>query len=577
MSAAKHKPSIPIEEVAQRPLPGMAIPGSFEFSPDDNLITYLFSPELNLVRQLYVYDIQKDEHRLMLAPPMGGVREEELSIEEALRRERMRQLELGITQYAWSNSTGRLLLPTRGDIYIIDSPGDEFRKLLVSDGKPAIDAHFSPDGDWVSFVQNAELFVVPVTGGQPRQLTSGARETGMTNGLAEFVAQEEMHRRRGYWWSPDTQWLAFVEVDETHIPIYRIMHQGKNYTGEGAQEDHRYPFAGKENARVRLGVVSLDGGDPIWMDLGSDKDIYLARVAWFPDGRLCAQLENRQQTKLDLVTFDPLTGKRTTLLTESSDVWINLHDMFKPLKSPYQDHEGCFIWASERTGYQHLYFYDADGALIRQLTNGDWIVDELIGVDEESGLVYFVAALHDVRERHLYVISLAGGEPRRITHETGTHTVVMDNARKRFVDIHHTLEMPPKIILRSLEDGSLITILYDQQDPRVSHLSLHPPELVKLHNRKGDTLYGAIYHPPKFFGKGPHPTLVYVYGGPHAQMVINSWTTTANMRLQYLAEHGFITFMLDNRGSARRGLAFEGVIKNDMGHYEVEDQVDGVR
>ena len=133
-----------------------------------------------------------------------------------------------------------------------------------------------------------------------------------------------MGRHHGYWWSPDSRWLAFEQVDETHIPIYRILHQGKASTGVGAQEDHRYPFAGQPNARVRLGVVSVEGGEPVWMDLGEDEDIYLARVRWLPDGRLSAQIENRQQTLLRLVVFDPHTGQASTLLEESSEVWINL-------------------------------------------------------------------------------------------------------------------------------------------------------------------------------------------------------------------------------------------------------------
>ena len=140
-----------------------------------------------------------------------------------------------------------------------------------------------------------------------------------------------MHRLTGLWWSKDGRHIAFEEVDETHIPVYRIMHQGKDQTGPSAQEDHGYPFAGMENARVRLAVVPVRGGDPVWMNLDDDPDIYLARVNWLPDGSLCAQIQNREQTRLDLISFDPSTGDPTTLLSETSDVWINLNDMFRPL------------------------------------------------------------------------------------------------------------------------------------------------------------------------------------------------------------------------------------------------------
>jgi dipeptidyl-peptidase-4 len=291
---------------------------------------------------------------------------------------------------------------------------------------------------------------------------------------------------------------------------------------------------------------------------------------------LSAQIENRQQTALALAAFDPRTGERTTLLQETSPVWINLHDMFRPLDQPYQGRPGCFLWASEHSGFRHLYLHDPRGVLIRQLTSGEWMVDAIAGVDEAGGQVYFTATLDDPRQCHLYAVSLEGGEPRRLTQEPGTHAVVIDHACRRFIDTFHSLEQPPVIRLCSLQDGSFLATLYDERDPRLEQLYLEPPELVSLQNRHGTTLYGALYRPPARFGSGPHPALIYVYGGPHSQMVADAWTLTVAMRVQYLRSLGFLVFVLDNRGSARRGLAFEGAIKHDMGRLEVEDQVDGV-
>jgi dipeptidyl-peptidase-4 len=567
-------PAFSIEEVARYPRPGMAIPGELAFSPDDKLITYLFSPDTSLTRQLYALDPKTGAQSLVIEPPDGGATEENVSLEEALRRERQRQLEVGVTQYAWAKKANRLLIPLRGDIYVQDGLSAPLRKIVESEGQPALDAQFSPDGDWVAYVQDVELYVVAASGGEPRQITQGARGTGKTHGLAEYVAQEEMGRRHGFWWSLDSQWIAFTEVDETHIPVYRIVHQGKDAVGEGAQEDHHFPFVGEANARVRLGVVSAEGGEPVWMDLGDDEDIYLARVKWLPDGSLSAQLENREQTELELVRFDPRTGCQDVLLRETSDVWINLHDMFKPLE---QSLDGGFIWASERTGYLHLYLYDGQGNLIRPLTEGEWLVDSIVGVDEEREQVYFTATRDGPTESHLYAVSFAGGEPRRITREPGTHTVVTDAAFQRFVDVHQALGRPPSVTLRSLADGSTLRTLYECSDPRVDELALQPPESVTLQSRDGVTLYGAIYRPSASFGEGPYPTIVSVYGGPHAQFVFNGWDRmTVDMRAQYLCSLGFLVFKLDNRGSARRGLDFEGVIKHDLGNIEVQDQVDGV-
>ena len=186
--------------------------------------------------------------------------------------------------------------------------------------------------------------MVPLAGGVPRQVTFGAREGGVTHGLAEYVAQEEMGRLRGFWWSRDSSRIAFCEVDEQHVPEFRIVHQGSDSVGEGAQEDHRYPFAGEANAYVRLGVVDVapDGEDrrePTWVDLGAERDVYVARVAWFPGGDLAVQMLDRRQSELRLLRCDADTGAVCELLRETSDVWVNLHKAFRPLSG--DAHQGA--------------------------------------------------------------------------------------------------------------------------------------------------------------------------------------------------------------------------------------------
>ena len=560
---------IPIEEIAKFPPPGMAAPVSFSFSPDDSLLTYLYGPDRSPVRQLHALDTQTGETRVIQAAVEPE--SEDLSIEEQLLRQRQRQLGQGIVRYSWADSDDVILIPAQSGVYVKHGPDAQALLLVPSDEGPIQGPQLSSDGSQIAYVRDAEIYVVPTSGGGPRQLTSGARGTGRTNGLAEYIAQEEMHRLHGFWWSKDGSRIAFEEVDETHIPIYRIVHQGRDDTGPTAQEDHRYPFAGQPNARVRLGVTPMAGDDPVWMDLGDDDDIYIARVDWMPDGSLSVQLQDRDQTRLDLIRFDMSTGQGVTLLTESSDVWINLHNMFRPLA------DGRFIWASERTGFRHLYLYDAIGNLVRQLTDGDWVVDSLSGVDQDAGLVYFTGTKDGPTECRLYSVSLEGGPIDRLTPEAGTHSVVLDHGSNRFVDVFSDTRTPPTITLRSLRDGSVLHSIHSTDDPRVEELALTPPDLVTIQSRDGETLHGALYRPGPEFGDGPHPTVIYVYGGPHVQIVDNHWSMTCAMRPQYLRSQGYLVFCLDNRGSARRGLAFEGVIKHSMGNIEVSDQVDGVR
>ena len=562
--------SIPIEEIAKFPPPGMSAPVMFAFSPDDSLLTYLYGANQSPIRQLYALDTDTGESRVIQASVEPETMS--LSLEEQLLRQRQRQLGQGIVRYAWADDRDLIIIPAQSGVYVKDGADSPARLVISNDDGPILNPTLSPDSSMIAFVRDAEVYVVSVEGGSPKQITFGARGTGKTHGLAEYIAQEEMRRLTGLWWSRDSRHIAFEEADETHIPVYRIMHQGKDETGPSAQEDHGYPFAGMENADIRLGVVPVEGGDPVWMDLGDNPDIYLARVNWMPDGSLCVQVENREQTQLDLLRFDITTGRPTTLLTESTDVWINLNDMFRPLD------DGGFIWASEHSGFNHLYVYDSNGNLIRQLTAGNWQVDSLAGVDQKRGVIYFTGAKDGATERHLYRVSTEGGEIERLTPEPGAHLVTLDHSFGKFVDIFSDIRTPPTISLRSLGDGSVVRTIHAPDDPRVTALALSPPELVSIKSGDGETLHGAIYRPPsEEFGPGPYPTVIYVYGGPSAQVVNNHWSMTCSMRVQSLRSRGYLVFALDNRGSKGRGLSFEGAIKRNMGDIEVRDQVDGVR
>jgi dipeptidyl-peptidase-4 len=289
------------------------------------------------------------------------------------------------------------------------------------------------------------------------------------------------------------------------------------------------------------------------MDLGMEEDSYLARVFWWPDGSLGAIALSRDQATVNLLRLDPRTGARQVALHETCPCGITLpRDPVAPLAA------GGFVWASERSGFRHLYLYDAAGALVRPLTTGEWMVDNIAGLDEAGQQVCFTGNREDPTETQLYAVPLAGGEVRRVTPEPGTHQVALDTARRRFVDVRSALDQP-------------------QRDPRIATYGLEQPEIITLRNRTGTLLYGAVYRPPARCGPGPYPTIVAVYGGPIAQQVTNSWGLTAALQTQYLREQGFLVFRLDNRGSARRGQAFEGALHLRMGTVEVEDQVDGVR
>ena len=554
-------------DVARYPLPGANVPVGIAFSPDGRWLSFLWSPEHSLRRDLFVLDLQTGERRALLGAG-GGVTEENLSLEERLRRERARDLGQGVTSATWAEVGARLLVPRTDGLHVLDGPDFHDRLAVpLGEGGPMLDPRLSPDGRQVAFVQDDEVCVADLGTGGVRQLTAGARGTGRTHGLAEFVAQEEMDRSHGFWWSPDGRRIAFTEVDETHIPVYRIVHQGSAEVGEGAQEDHRYPFAGAANAVVRLGVVDVDGGEPVWAEMGDDWE-YLARVDWLRADRLVVQLENRDQTRLDVVAVDAGTGTVTPLFDEQSDVWINLHHLLRPLPGG----DGRFLWASERSGHRHLEVRTADGALEQVLTEGSWFVNDVVGLDAER--VWFCATRDGHLQRHLYVVATTGGPITPVTTEIpGTHGVVAHVGSGRFVDVFTSLTTPPVATVRALGDAAELHRLVDEvegADPRATALPLPPPELTSVTTEDGATIDVLLYRPA---GDGPFPTIVSVYGGPHVQQVLDAWSATASMRRQWLRSLGYLVVVADNRGAAGRGLAFEGAIRWNAGDLEVRDQV----
>ncbi|XP_052301986.1 uncharacterized protein LOC7464266 isoform X3 [Populus trichocarpa] len=596
----------PIEEIVQSPLPGYEAPTSIGFSADDSLLTYLFSPDHTLSRKVFAFDLKSGKQELFFGPPDGGLDESNISPEEKLRRERLRQRGLGVTCYEWVKTGSKkkaIMVPLPAGVCSLTSFTYHFLylqelhsskpelKLPSSALSPVIDPHVSPDGTMLAYIRDSELHVLNLLYNESKQLTHGAQGNTVTHGLAEYIAQEEMDRKNGYWWSLDSKFIAFTQVDSSEIPLFRIMHQGKSSVGSEAQEDHPYPFAGASNVKVRLGVVSVHGDSITWMDLlcggtkePDNEDEYLARVNWMHGNVLIAQVLNRSHSKLKLLKFDIKTGKKEVLYAEEQLPWINLHDCFTPLDKGITKYSGGFIWASEKSGFRHLCVHDANGTCLGPITEGEWMVEQIAGVNEAAGIIYFTATLDGPLESHLYRAKLYPIEnnplqaPVRLTNGKGKHSVVLDHHLQNFVDIHDSLDSPPRVSLCSLFDGREIMPLFEQSFtiPRYKRLELEPPKIVQIQANDGTILYGALYDPdPTRFGPPPYKTVISVYGGPGVQYVCDSWIGTADMRAQYLRSQGILVWKLDNRGSARRGLKFEGALKGNPGRFDAEDQLTG--
>ncbi len=551
--------SLTIEDVARYPRPGTVVPARLGFTPDSKAVTYLFSGEGNLVRSLWRYDIATGERTVLAGPAPAR----EFSRDEELRRERMRLREVGVTDYAFATASPEptLLVPLAGAVYV-SRGGGPLTELAGTAG--AIDPRLSPDGSRVAFVRDGNLFVVQIATAEARQLTFDAEE-GLTNGLAEFIAQEELDRARGFWWSEDSARIAFQQADERHIPAYPIVHQGKDAVDI---EYHRYPFAGAANAIVRLATVDVASGAVSWLDLGNEQDIYLARAAWRPSGKFTVQLLDRDQVTLRLLEFDG--GEAHLLHEERGEPWLNVSSDTRFLKS------GEILWSSEKSGHRHLSLLAADGSLLRDLTSGEWVISHVIGVDEERRLVYFSGTSDGVTRRQISAVSLDGGDLRAITSGPGWHDGVLSPDGRLLIEFASSMRHGPTISLLDIESGRRAP-LFANEDATADALGLSVPELAVFAAADGTALHTGVYLPPSREPGRRYPVVVSVYGGPHAQRVADDWSMTIDLRAQYLAQQGYVVLKVDNRGSANRGLAFEGHLHRDMGGVEVEDQVAAVR
>jgi dipeptidyl-peptidase-4 len=551
-------------------------PVKLEFSPDGTRVTYLRGKEDDLRQQdLWEYHIGDATNRMLVDSRVLMPDEEQLDEVEKARRERMRIGGKGIVEYTWAPDAKSILFPLGGDLYLyrLDAAAGEAVARLTSTEAFETDAKVSETGRYVSFVRDQDLFAIEIASGKEMQLTSDGEGT-VRNGMAEFIAMEEMDRDTGYWWSPDDRYIAFTRVDESPVELakrYQIFENSFRVTEE------RYPFTGKDNINIKLGTLELASGKRTWVDLGDDEDIYLARVDWTPDSSAVVfQRQTRDQKRLDLVAADPSDGDSRVVLTETSDVWLNLNNNLKFLKySP-----GEFIWSSERSGYQHLYRYDLSGKLIAQLTSGDWVVDELLALDEDRGVLFFEGFADTVLEKHLYEASLSGGEPvQRITAAGGWHSIDMASSADAYIDSVSNSNLPTRVGLHAINGERLTWLIenpLDESHPYFPYVERHQaPEFGTLVAEDGQALNYSLLKPFDFDPKKRYPVIVYTYGGPGAQSVANVWSRNVVFH-QYLQQQGYVVFTLDNRGSTNRGTAFEFPIYKQMSVVEVRDQERGV-
>jgi dipeptidyl-peptidase-4 len=548
-----------------------------QVAPDGSRVTFLRGKDSDRNRlDLWAYDVASGSTALLVDSAVVMPGEEVLSDEEKARRERQRIAALsGIVDYQWAPDARRLLFPLGGQLYLYDlsKQGADAVRRLTSGAGFATDPKVSPLGSHVSFIRARNLWVIDLASGRERQLTRDGSAT-IGNGVAEFVADEEMARHTGYWWAPDDSAIAYARIDESPVPVQK---RYEVYADRTEVVEQRYPAAGDANVGIALFVSKLGEDTPQRIDLGADPDIYLARVDWRDPERLTFQRQSRDQQRLELVETTLASGRQRTLATETADTWVPLHDSLRFLR------DGRFLWSSERDGFEHLYIASEDGATLQQLTRGDWPVDRLAAVDEDSGLAYFIAGRASPTQSALYAVPLAGGDIVALGSEPGTHAISFARNASVYVDSWSNTRTPPRMDLHRA-DGSLVTALVanDLADPahpyapyRAAHLATEFGTLTAADGRT--PLHYSLVKPAGFDPGKRYPVVVFVYGGPAAQTVLDAWPGRADAFFnQYLAQQGYVVFSLDNRGTPRRGATFGGALYGRQGTVEVEDQRAGV-
>ena len=583
--AHAHAGDLPVERLFDAPdLQGPSL-RQVRFSPDGRLVSYLRGrDDAPAVFDLWAWDVSRKTHRLLVDSRALAPAGEKLSAEEEARRERQRIAALrGIVDYQWSPDSKGLLVPLAGDLYYFDlsKPAAAAVRRLTETAAFETDPKFSPRGRYVSFVRDQDLYAVELKTGAERRFTTGGGGL-VSHGMAEFIAQEEMGRDTGYWWSPDEKHLAYARVDESQVDE---VERFEIDPGGVRVLKQRYPATGRPNARVTLTILALDTGVAAACDLGQ-KDGYLARVEWYPEGdRLLVQWQARDQKRLDVLSFAVTGGGSRQLFSERSDTWVELNDDLYFLPERRE-----ILWASQRSGHNHLYRYDYGGVLQGPVTAGDWdVIGEwnapaVRGIDERRGTVYFMATKKTPLERHLYVADLDDGpkrEPEALTSGDGWNNVTMSGDAKRFLLGYNDPAQPPQV---SLHDASgerlawLVENRIDASHPYAPYLDRHVlPEFGTLPARDGTALHYQLYKPAGFEEGKRYPAVLVVYGGPTVQTVQRRWgERRGNQTAQLFTQRGYVVFAIDNRGSGGRGRRFTEALYHRLGGVEVEDQLAGI-
>ena len=468
----------------------------------------------------------------------------------------------------FTNSTRVWRQNTKGTFFVWDFTARRLVPVSVRPGYQQF-AKFSPDSRRVGFVRGNNIFVTDLATGAETAVTSDGGDN-VINGTSDWVYEEELDLRDAFRWSPDGQRIAFWRFDQTAIRPFYLLNQDSLYP---SLVPVRYPKAGTPNSEVKIGVVDVATGRTSWVNLGADKDIYVAAMD-FADSptELWLTRLNRHQNRLDLLLADGTSGASRVIMTDTDSAWVDAN------QPRWIDSGKQFLFVSERDGYDQVYLFDRGGSLVRRVTPGGWDVQDLYGVDEKERVVYLSGAIDGPLARQLLRVGLDGKGLARISTEPGTHGAVFAPTFKLYVDTYSRAGVPPVQTLRRA-DGKLVRTIADNAKLRekVSALGLNRPEFITVRTPDGIELNAWIIKPKGFDQARRYPLLMNVYGGPGSQTVTDSWGGANYLWHEMLAQDGYLVVSVDNRGTGGRGARFMKMTYLHLGRYESADQIAAAR
>lgn len=499
---------------------------------------------------------------------------------------------------------------TNGENLFVYNASTKSAKRVTNNKEAELEADFSPDGKMVSFVRGNDLFVVDIASGKEKRFTYDGSKN-ILNGFLAWVYEEELYGRgqnRGYWWSPDSKNIAFLRTDDSMVPMFVL---ADDTVTDQKIEDVNYPQAGDPNPTVKLAIVNVAEAEQIteevaeksggilseikkqaekfgvklpkdsevtnravkFIDLSKYKaeDFLISRVDWSPNSKWVVwQGQNREQTFLDLNATDRNTIKTKTLFQDKTRAWIDSPG------NPYWLTDGSFVWRSPRSGFHHLYHYDSNGKLIRQITNGNWEVRSFYGVDQKNGYVYFSGMRHSPIAPHIYRVRLNGSGMSRLTRNEGSNRAMFNPTFTHFVNVWSDINTPSQTRLHRA-NGSVEKVINANKVDLLKAYNLSKPEFMKVRNRNGFEMEAYMLKPPNFDAKKKYPVLSFVYGGPHAPQVRNRWGGNRYLYHQMMAQKGYIIWVLDPRSASGKGERETWTAYKQLGTSEQLDLEDGVK